>query len=197
MFLTCFREGGAGRRPASARSSLIWPIAGVLLAIGITSTMDATGFTMFSALPLLPLMALFWYLQRFPRTEIGIIWVRGWHYDLAILYPLVVLGLATLIALINGAVDVSGAEWQKVGLNLVLMSLIGVPMWVLNEEGFFRGWLWASLSRAAQSEIPTLIWSSVAFAAWHGSWAVLDDGTQLRLSRQRRADLESRLSHGS
>ena len=181
----------------AARSPLTWPIGGVLLAIGITSTMDATGFTMFSALPLLPLMVLFWLLQRFTRAEIGFVWGRRQHDGLAIIHPLVVVGLAALIALMTGAVDVSGAEWQKVGLNLVLMSLTGVPMLVLNEEGFFRGWLWASLSRAAQSEIPPLIWSSIAFAAWHGSWAVLDDGTQLRLSRQRRADLESRLSHGS
>jgi hypothetical protein len=39
----------------------IWPaISGVALAIAITTTMDATGLSAFSALPLLPLVALFW-----------------------------------------------------------------------------------------------------------------------------------------
>jgi len=163
----------------SQRHTLIWPIAGVLLAIGITSTMDLTGLTMFSALPLFPLMGLFWYLQRFTRIEMGIVWGRPSHWGLAILYPLVVLGLAVLIALIAGAVDASEADWQKVGLNLLLMSLTGTAVLVLTEEGFFRGWLWASLGRAGLGPIATLVSSSIAFSAWHWTWAVLDSGLDL------------------
>jgi hypothetical protein len=48
------------------------PLAGVAIAIAITTTMDATGLTMFSSLPLLPLAGLFWYLGRYPRREVGV-----------------------------------------------------------------------------------------------------------------------------
>lgn len=156
-----------------------WPVIGVLLAIGITSTMDVTGLAVFSALPLLPLMGLLWYLQRFGRVEMGFVWGRPLHYGLAILYPLIVLGMAVLIATVAGATDVSEIDWQKLGTNLLIMSLTGPLVLILTEEGFFRGWLWASLGRAGRSQIATLVWSSIAFSLWHWSWAVLEDGLGL------------------
>jgi len=164
----------------SERPTQAWPIIGVLLAIGITTTMDLTGLAMFSALPLLPLLGLFWYLQRFGRVEMGFVWGRPWHYGLAILYPLVVLGLAVLIALVSGATNAAEINWQNLGKNLLLMSLMGPIVLVLTEEGFFRGWLRASLSRAGHRQAATLVWSSLAFAAWHWTWAVLEDGLGLR-----------------
>jgi membrane protease YdiL (CAAX protease family) len=47
---------------------------------------------------------------------------------------------------------------------------------LLTEEGFFRGWLWASLKRARKNEHQLLIWSSIAFTLWHVSPVVLDTG---------------------
>ena len=44
----------------------------VALAIGITTAMDATGYNVFSALPLLPLTLLFWFLAKLSRREIGL-----------------------------------------------------------------------------------------------------------------------------
>ena len=41
------------------------------------------------------------------------------------------------------------------------------------EEGFFRGWLWASLQRAGVTPGGVWVWTSVAFAAWHVSTALL------------------------
>lgn len=161
------------------RSSPLWPAVGVLLAIGITATMDLSGLAMFSALALIPLMGLLWYLQRFGRVEMGFVWGRPWHYGLAILYPLIVLGSVVLIALVAGATDVAEIDWQKLRTNFLLMSLTGPFVLVLTEEGFFRGWLWASLGRAGQTQAATLVWSSIAFAAWHWSWAVLEDGLGL------------------
>ena len=142
--------------------------------------MDATGLTMFSALALSPLVALLWFLQRFNRSEMGFIWGRPWHYGLAILYPAVVLGLALLIAWVAGAVHVTDPDWRKLGTNFLLMSVTGVLMLILTEEGFFRGWLWASLGRTGQDEARVLVWSSLAFAAWHWSWALLGDGLNLQ-----------------
>ncbi len=47
-------------------------LLGSVLAIAITTVMDATGYMMFSALPLFPLAAIFWYLQKLSRREKGV-----------------------------------------------------------------------------------------------------------------------------
>ena len=137
------------------------------LGIVITTAMDATGYSMFSALPLFPLAGLFWYLQRFSRQEIGLSWSNPKSYLAAIGYPVVVLGLIALIALMAGAIDTSEADWNKAFLNMGLMSTTGVIMVLITEEGFFRGWLWAALNRAGHTERSTLIWTSLAFTLWH------------------------------
>jgi hypothetical protein len=46
-------------------------ILGVTLAIAITTTMDASGYSAFSALPLMPLFGLLWWWQKFTKAEIG------------------------------------------------------------------------------------------------------------------------------
>ncbi|MCH7505721.1 MAG: hypothetical protein IIB78_10155 [Proteobacteria bacterium] len=46
-------------------------ILGVMLAITITTVMDASGYSVFSALPLMPLFGLFWWWQKFSKAEIG------------------------------------------------------------------------------------------------------------------------------
>lgn len=159
--------------------SQLWTVAGVLLAIGITSTMDATGLSMISALPLLPLWLLFWWRQRLGRREIGLVWGRPWHYGLAVLYPVVVLGTTVFIALVARATDLSDPDWQTVGTNFLVMSLAGIVMGLLTEEGFFRGWLWGSLTRAGKAPAVTLVWCSIAFSAWHWTWAIIEDGLDL------------------
>ncbi len=45
---------------------------GSVIAIAITMAMDATDYSMFSALPLFPLAAIFWFLQKFSRREKGV-----------------------------------------------------------------------------------------------------------------------------
>ena len=68
-------------------------VVGVLCAIAITTAMDATGYSVFSALPLIPLAGLFWYLQKFSRREIGLVWGTLGDHGRALLYPIFVLGL--------------------------------------------------------------------------------------------------------
>ena len=46
-------------------------ILGVTLAIAITTGMDASGYSVFSALPLMPLFGLLWWWQKFSKAEIG------------------------------------------------------------------------------------------------------------------------------
>jgi len=161
---------------AASAPSLRWPILGVLAAIAITATMDATGLSAFSALPLLPLMALFWYLQRLPRRSMGFIWGRWRHYGLALLYPALVLSVITLISTFAGAIDVSHTHWGKAALNCLLISVSTILVVILTEEGFFRGWLWASLERGGEEPTRIWIWSSIAFALWHVSAVVLNTG---------------------
>jgi membrane protease YdiL (CAAX protease family) len=149
------------------------PILGVLLAIAITTAMDASGLSAFSALPLFPLMALFWYLERMPRREVGFARGEGRHYLLALAYPVVVIGLLALLSSASGAMDVSKTNWRKAALNIALLSLSTLLVAILTEEGFFRGWLWASLERAGVRRSRVLLWSSLAFALWHVSVVTL------------------------
>ena len=150
--------------------------AGVLVALAVTTAMDATGYAMFSALPLAPIAGIFWALQKFSREEIGLVWGNRRSYAIALTYPVVVLGLITVIAYVFGAVDSSDADWEKVFLNIAAGSSIGVLGVLITEEGFFRGWLWAALKRAGQSDTQVLMWTSVSFTVWHISAVSLDTG---------------------
>lgn len=138
--------------------------------------MDATGYSMFSALPLFPLAGLFWTLQRFSRRDLGLVWGNLRTNVLAVAYPILVLGLMGVVALVFGAVDTSSADWNKAFLNMALMSSTGIIMVLITEEGFFRGWLWAALVRAGQTEKQVLIWTSISFTLWHISAISLDTG---------------------
>lgn len=156
-------------------------IAGAFVAIAVTTTMDATGYSMFSALPLIALTGLFWFLQKFSRQEMGLTWGDPKSYGWALAYPALVLGSAAAIAWIFGAVDTSDANWKNVLLNVSAGSTIGILMVMITEEGFFRGWLWASLKRGGQSDLQVLCWTSFAFVLWHVSAISLDTGFDLPL----------------
>jgi membrane protease YdiL (CAAX protease family) len=158
------------------RAALRFPLLGVLAAIAVTTAMDAGGLSAFSALPLCPLMLLFWYLERLPRRSVGFVWGRWSHYGLAVLYPVLVLGLITLLAAATGALDLSQTRWDKAFLNCVLIAVTTILVVILTEEGFFRGWLWASLERAGENPSRILIWSSLAFSLWHLSAVTLETG---------------------
>ena len=157
-------------------NSLLFAAAGVLVAIAVTTAMDATGYAMFSALPLAPIAGIYWALQKFSREEIGLVWGSPRSYAMALAYPVIVLGLTAVIAYVFGAVDISDADWKKVFLNITAGSSIGVLMVLITEEGFFRGWLWAALKRAGQSDTQVLMWTSVSFTVWHISAISLDTG---------------------
>jgi membrane protease YdiL (CAAX protease family) len=159
--------------------SLLPPLAGVLAAIAITTAMDATGYSTFSALPLIVLGGLFWFLQKFTRKEIGLAWGDLRSFGWALAYPLVVLGIAAAIATLSGAIDTQSTDWNKAFTNIGLMSSVGIPMVMITEEGFFRGWLWASLKRAGKSDKAVLIWTTFAFIVWHISAITLDTGFDL------------------
>lgn len=151
-------------------------IGGTSAAVLVTTLMDANGLATFSALPLIPLTALFWYLQKFSRAEIGLAWASLQGFALAIAYPVTVLGLSALAAIAAGAADTSSTDWNKTLINVALMGSIGIVMGLITEEGFFRGWLWAALKRAGKSDSQVLLWTSLAFTTWHISAIALDTG---------------------
>ena len=155
------------------------PIGGVLAAIAITTAMDAGGLSAFSALPLFPLMGLFWYLQRLTRPSVGFVWGRWSDYGLAVLYPVLVLGLTAFITVVAGAARFESTNWGKAWINLALVGVSTILVATVTEEGFFRGWLWASLERAGQKPGGALGWSSIAFSLWHLSAVALKTGFDL------------------
>jgi membrane protease YdiL (CAAX protease family) len=138
--------------------------------------MDASGLLNFSALPLCPLMLLFWYLQRLPSKDIGFVWAHWRDYGLAAAYPLLVIGLIILTVLALGASDLSQTVWWKTAANLGLISVSTFLVAMITEEGFFRGWLWASLQREGMQSVRILICTSLVFALWHVSAVVFDTG---------------------
>lgn len=141
--------------------------------------MDAAGLSAFSALPLLPLMGLFWYLERLSPRQMGFVWGRWRHYGIAVLYPVLSLGTITVISVAAGAAEVWQADWSNAWRNIALVIISTIVAAILTEEGFFRGWLWASLEGAGQPPARTLVWTSVAFSLWHLSAVALATGFDL------------------
>jgi membrane protease YdiL (CAAX protease family) len=130
---------------------------------------------------LFPLLVLFWCLQRFSAKDVG--FTRGQSrvlrcYGLVMLYPLVVTGVIACVAALTGALNPAGAAHHRhsVWINLLLVGVTTIPGALLTEEGFFRGWLWASLRRAGRENIAILILTSLAFALWHWSSVILPTG---------------------
>ncbi len=160
-------------------TTMRYPIVFALLAIAITSTMDATGYTDFSALILAPLVAILWFLEKFSRAEIGLKLGRPGDYGLAVLYPLVVVGAAVGIAAMAGEVQITDVDWPKAAKNMALIAVSTVIGAMITEEGFFRGALWASFKKGGLSNTQVLLWSSVVFGLWHLSWVTLAEGSEL------------------
>lgn len=151
-------------------------VVAVAVAIAVTATMDATGLSDFSALPLLPLLILFWLIQRHSRRNVGFTLGKPRHYALAALHPLVVMGIIVTIAAAAGALDLFQMNWSKTLINMAIVAISTTIVTSLTEEGFFRGWLWASLTKGGLSPNAVLLWTSLAFAAWHISPVVLETG---------------------
>lgn len=158
-------------RPIPSRTL---PVIGVICAIAVTTTLDATGLGTFSALALAPLLFLFWYLSHLSRVQVGFRLGRWSDYGLALLYPIAVMGAIAVIAYFAGAIDTTHTNWHKAQQNLAIMTISTFLVAIVTEEGFFRGWLWGSLRSSGMRQTSVLVWTSVAFALWHISAITLD-----------------------
>ncbi len=154
-------------------------LVGVLVAIGVTTTLDASHLSAFSALPLCLIAAVLWRRDRFSRQAVGIKWGRTAAYGWAVLYPVVVMTLLAVMAFAASDASVTASAWSKGSRGAAVMGGATIVAALLTEEAFFRGWLWAALMRCGLGERATLVASSAAFAAWHISAVVLPTGFDL------------------
>jgi len=141
--------------------------------------MDARGLTLYSALALFPVLLACWLLWRHSPASMGFSLGRRSDYALAIAYPLIVLGTCTALALAAHATNFDHSHWRRSAINFVLLFAESALVGLITEEGFFRGWLWASLENGGLSESSVLIVTSVAFALWHVSLVTLAKGFTL------------------
>jgi hypothetical protein len=158
-------------RPSLARATIA-----VVLAIGITTAMDATGLTAFSALPLCPLALILWSIERFPRRDVGVALGRPRYYWVAITYPVVIIGACAIAALAVGAANPDGFIASKTARDIIVVAAATIVVALVTEEGFFRGALWAALIRGGLSTTSVLALTSIAFALWHISAVTLATG---------------------
>lgn len=143
------------------------PIAGVVIAILVNVAMDGLGLSDISFASLLPIVLVFWAIQRLPRKSMGIAFGRLSHYALAILHPVLIIGGISLLCLAVGVVDTEHFNWQTARHDILVATAISIPLGLLTEELFFRGWLFGSLQRAGLSEWRVMIWTGIAFSLWH------------------------------
>ena len=162
------------------RPSLARGIIAVALAIGVTTAMDATGLTAFSALPLCPLALILWSIERAPRRDVGLTLGRPRYYWVAIIYPVVIIGACAIAALAMGAANLVGFSGSKTARDMIVVAAATIVIAVLTEEGFFRGALWASLTRGGLSTTSVLALTSIGFALWHISAITLATGFDRR-----------------
>ena len=109
-------------------------LIGVGLAIGITSAMDAAGYTAFSALPLIALFAVFAWLDRIPPRELGLTWGNVSGYALALAHPVIVIGILFGLARLSGALDLSAFDAAKTAKNVAMVACATFVMAIITDR---------------------------------------------------------------
>ena len=161
----------------------IHPLAAVVVAIGVTSGLDAVGLTAFSALPLLPLALLCWWRTPYPRRTVGLTLPSWRAYTPAIVHPLLVIGAITGSAAFCGAFEISNVAWGAAWPRIAAVSSAAIVVALFTEEGFFRGWLWPALEQRGMSSRAVWATTSLVFALWHLSGVLLPTGFDVPLAR--------------
>ena len=138
-----------------------------LVAIAMTTTLDATGYGMFSAFILVPLIPLFAKLGKISRAELGYVAGDYKTYLPSGVVPLFLIAALSALAWSLGAMDPTRDEWSRVIFAVTVNSLIGILLVAITEEGFFRGVLWSLLERSGQSDRQVLWTTTAVFVVWH------------------------------
>jgi len=130
-------------------------LLGIALAIAITASLDASGLTQFSALPLIPLFILFALLDRLSRKELGLTLGRPADYGLVLAHPV-------------GHMEMN-----------VAMILAGGPALFLLGSGFFR-WMTCGDTPVSHA-IGFMLIGLTAAIFWEGAPVALSAATSLAL----------------
>jgi hypothetical protein len=74
----------------------ILPTLGIIAALATNTIANMGVLPAVGALVLLPLLVIFWYIERFARRDMGFVAGRLHHYGLGLLHPVLVLSLIAL-----------------------------------------------------------------------------------------------------
>lgn len=152
--------------------TILFGLAAAILAPALEL---ATGSPLPYLLILTFLAGLAWSLWKLTRKEFGWSW-GGKAHIVAAVYPAIAMALPVLAALVFGRISYGYEDSMPLLAKLGLMTLstwIGV---LITEEGFFRGALWGMAMRAGWTNRRTLIWTSLAFTAWHVGVPIIEEG---------------------
>jgi membrane protease YdiL (CAAX protease family) len=171
----------ANEQQNTAERKTIKPLFGLthgyaLLSIVVTTTMDFTGFILFSALPLIIWVVAYRYHSGISFRDLGLSrHVNMKSLVIGVLYPLLVMG--SLIAIMIGVQEIqiqrlTALDWPSLAAEIALIAVASLLLVIITEEAFFRGVLWQGLLRSGVSQSNTLLLSSIIFSAWHISLVV-------------------------
>ncbi len=149
----------------------ILPAFGMFAAIATNTILPGNG-----AFLLLPVLVICWYLERFSRREMGFIVGQAGYYGLGLLHPVLVLSLLALVAWMTGATNIQTLDWSTIALTFAIQAVLTMLVTLVTEDGFFRGWLWASLKHAGLNEPRVVLVTGIAFGIWHLPYGILDSG---------------------
>ncbi len=138
----------------------------------------ATGSPLPYLFVLTVLAGLAWGIWRLRRGEFGWRW-GGRDHLVALTYPVLAMAPLVILALIFGRVAIDSTELPSAAGEFGLMiasTWVGV---LITEDGFFRGALWGLGVRAGWTRRMVLVWTSLAFLAWHVAVPLIEEGFKL------------------
>lgn len=174
------RSGEESRSPWRSRiSPRRWAVIGTGALLVTSPVLELlTGDAALYSLPAVLFLVLFWSRTGLTRREVGFVSGRG-SYQTAILHPLLVVGGLVFLATAVGVTRVDDTPVRTVALQVSVMTVVTAIGALITEDGFFRGWLWATLERARLAPEAILLWTAFAFAAWHLPVALIEPSYRL------------------
>jgi membrane protease YdiL (CAAX protease family) len=164
----------------TASSMRLWAVLlGVFAAVLAPVSEIVTGSPLPYLLVLTLLAGLTWGILRLSRREMGLMIGDASGHLVALLYPLAAVGVLAGLVWATGS---AGAEPIFTGENAKRLGLMFVSTWVgtlLTEEGFFRGALWGVTARSKWKPMSVLLWTSIAFMAWHIAVPLIEEDFRL------------------
>ena len=161
-----------------ASRNLRWFIAASALAIGLSPLITViSGTGDFSALALLPIIILGWAVTRVSKSDMGIRRAGPGHYIIAVLYPVVVMGLVIIMIRLAEGIHVQDFNPQRTLFVIAVNSVMGILLGLLTEEGLFRGLLWGLLRSRREGPTRVLMLTSLVFLLWHVPVVLLEFGS--------------------